>query len=149
MDEENTQEHILNQEQKKALDALKTPKKRKAKKKVKRKSRAKRTLNRITKSGPVGQSDKETAGDSQEFRGPLKPSKVQEHSSANRSNKVAFTVYLKPKHAEWLVNFAALSNNTPEHLLDYLVRTGMRDDPTKGGKVGGGKSYQDNPRLTP
>jgi hypothetical protein len=48
-----------------------------------------------------------------------------------------FSVELQPRHAEWLLRFAAAQGNTPERQLELFVRAEYARDPSKAGTAGG------------
>lgn len=50
----------------------------------------------------------------------------------------AFRVELQPRHAAWVRNVCRANHETPQQLLERLIRMAYAGDRTKGGTISGG-----------
>jgi len=49
-----------------------------------------------------------------------------------------FTIALQVRHAVWVRNAAAANGETPQQLIERLIRMAYAGDRTKGGTISGG-----------
>ena len=111
------------------------PTKKKVRKKRTRKSRAKSPV-KTKKPTALPEKKKDTPGDEKQFKRRLTGAEIRSHSAFQYDGRREYTVKLRDKDADWLEAYAAMTGGDSQTLLEWLVRAGRNDDPTKGGTVG-------------